>query len=257
VPIKNGGSHSKTNLTTLCADCHSAIHNDGEAPTAAGSTGTGSRLTNYQDVFEIVGTIGELMRNNGKLHVSSNSEEIDNGKLIRWYDEVGHDVRAQIQEIKRKVDGFDPYENADSDHVEHDEFKDVVADLVELILDVCDQFLEVDRLVEKHLQELTMVECAGCGTLHDESNGFCGECGTELPTLSKCAECGEYRSATDQDFCTNCGEELTPYADARLEKIETTKSLRETQKEELAAALDELTSFSSDEVLPLWKRELQ
>jgi hypothetical protein len=34
VPISNGGTHQKSNLKTLCEDCHSAIHNDKMAPTA-------------------------------------------------------------------------------------------------------------------------------------------------------------------------------------------------------------------------------
>lgn len=256
VPIKNGGSHSKTNLTTLCADCHGAIHNDGEAPTTGGVTGTGSKMTNYQDLFKIVSSISDLAENTGRLHHATNSEEFDNGKLIRYYDVKGPKARSKAQDINRKVSRFDPYDNADSDHIEHDEFKDCVADLAEVVVDYSNQFLEVDRLVEKHLQELTTVECPGCTKLHDETNGFCGECGTELPTLSKCAECSEYRSGLDQDFCQSCGEELTAYPESRIQKIETTKSLRESEKEKLAELISDLGDLS-EEVLPLWERELQ
>lgn len=33
VPVRLGGSHKKSNLTPLCPDCHSAVHNDEMAPT--------------------------------------------------------------------------------------------------------------------------------------------------------------------------------------------------------------------------------
>lgn len=34
VPVSAGGSHRRSNLVTLCVDCHNAVHNDGVvAPT--------------------------------------------------------------------------------------------------------------------------------------------------------------------------------------------------------------------------------
>lgn len=35
VPVSNGGSHEVPNLTTVCKDCHDAIHGDVQAPTGA------------------------------------------------------------------------------------------------------------------------------------------------------------------------------------------------------------------------------
>jgi hypothetical protein len=35
VPKSSGGTHSKSNLKTLCKDCHSAVHGDSLAPSAA------------------------------------------------------------------------------------------------------------------------------------------------------------------------------------------------------------------------------
>ena len=35
VPISKGGSHSTSNLKTMCKDCHSAIHGNQMAPTAS------------------------------------------------------------------------------------------------------------------------------------------------------------------------------------------------------------------------------
>lgn len=32
VPVRLGGSHRRTNLTPLCPDCHSAVHNQEMAP---------------------------------------------------------------------------------------------------------------------------------------------------------------------------------------------------------------------------------
>lgn len=53
VPISKGGSHAKTNLSTMCSECHNAIHNDQQAPTAHGTPQSTNRLTNYQDVFKL------------------------------------------------------------------------------------------------------------------------------------------------------------------------------------------------------------
>lgn len=44
VPIKDGGSHKKSNLVTLCTDCHNAVHNGTTAPTA---TESDSGYVNY------------------------------------------------------------------------------------------------------------------------------------------------------------------------------------------------------------------
>lgn len=38
VPISKGGSHSTSNLKTMCKECHGAIHGRGMAPTASSSS---------------------------------------------------------------------------------------------------------------------------------------------------------------------------------------------------------------------------
>lgn len=40
VPLKDGGSNNRSNLTTLCKDCHRAIHSDAQAPTVESAPAT-------------------------------------------------------------------------------------------------------------------------------------------------------------------------------------------------------------------------
>lgn len=255
VPISKGGSHAKTNLSTMCSECHDAIHNDQQAPTAKRTHQSADRLTNYQDVFELTPKISQYVQDNATGHLAVGKDGIGIDQIIGYYETEGESVRADIHEYKRTLSSFDPYDNADSDHVE-DDFKLAVETLIDAYLAFLDEILELDRLMKRYVEELTTVECSGCGIVHPESLAFCGECGTELPVQSKCSECGKTRERTNQNYCQGCGTELHAYPESRLEQIETTKREYENRKASMLDALERASQIASEEVLPLWEREL-
>ncbi|MCU4752645.1 HNH endonuclease [Halobacteria archaeon AArc-curdl1] len=58
VPISDGGSHKKTNLKTLCKDCHNAIHNENlSAPTAGSNEGKGELKEGEGTALAIAATL--------------------------------------------------------------------------------------------------------------------------------------------------------------------------------------------------------
>lgn len=256
VPKSNGGTHSKTNLTTMCSECHGAIHNDAQAPTSVETAQASSHLTNYQDVFELLTSTQEFLQNNGVLHLTAFRDEVGPDQILPNYEQLGKRVREQLHNTKRKASGFDPYDNADSDHVEQ-EFKDVMSEFLDYIIDWCDQYLEVDRLLKKYVQELVNVSCSECGTTNQESDSYCGECGSEIRTLSRCTDCGEFRKEIQQEFCKSCGEELADYPQSRLEQINLTVTRLEEEKRTLDDVMVELSDLMDGKVTPLWKEQLR
>lgn len=255
VPISKGGSHAKTNLSTMCSECHDAIHNDQEAPTAYRMPQTTSELTNYQDVFEILMKISQYITNNAAGHIAVSKDSVDIDQILAYYDTQRESVQTDIHEYKRNIASFDPYDNADSDHVQ-DDFKEEVERLIDVIIVMLDEFLELDRLLVRYVEKLTTVECPGCGVIHSESTEFCGECGTELPVLSICPECGKPRQTTHQNYCQGCGGELNSYPKSWLEQIETTKKEHEKKKESMNDTREQIGQIAEEEVQPLWEREL-
>ncbi|OYR38693.1 HNH endonuclease [Halorubrum sp. Hd13] len=47
VPLKDGGSNKKSNLTTLCKECHNAIHTGADAPTSHSKSSDESEFVKY------------------------------------------------------------------------------------------------------------------------------------------------------------------------------------------------------------------
>lgn len=256
VPISKGGSHAKTNLSTMCSECHDAIHHDQQAPTAYGTPPSTDRMTNYQDLFELAPKLPKYMTNNASGHLAVGKDSVGVDQILGYYESQGESIRGDIHEYKRTLASFDPYDNADSEHVQ-DDFKSAVEDLIDKYISFLDEVLELDRLVTRYVNELTTVECSGCGTVLSETVGFCGECGTELPVLSTCVECGKTRETTQQNFCQGCGTELNSYPESKLEQIETTVREYQKAKDSMFDTLESAAEFSSEEVLPLWERELK
>lgn len=254
VPISKGGSHAKTNLSTMCSECHNAIHNDNQAPTASGTPSSSDRMTNYQDLFKQAGAMAEYLNElGGHLTVSKDSVGLD--QILVYYENQADSARKDIHGFKRDISSFDPYDNADSENVQED-FKSVVETMKDKMLLFIDEVLELDRLLTRFVEELTTVNCSDCGTTHSETTDFCGECGAELPVLSMCPECEKTREDTQQNYCQGCGTGLNSYPDSRLQQIETTQKQHEKAKDSMLDTAEQATDFQTQEVLPLWKREL-
>lgn len=61
VPKSKGGTHRKSNLKTLCKQCHNAIHGNESAPTGVGYNGSSAHDANSISIKkEIVQAINEL-----------------------------------------------------------------------------------------------------------------------------------------------------------------------------------------------------
>jgi rRNA maturation endonuclease Nob1 len=255
VPINKGGSHSKTNLKTMCSQCHNAIHNDSQAPTATGSIQSKERLTGFQDVWEFYSKYFGELKEASTGHMISYRDDVGLRNVIGLYEQDGTRYRKISHKIKRNLSSFDSYDNADSDHV-GDDFKQIFSELLDISNKAIDECLELDRQLQKYVQELTEVECHNCGKIYDESKKFCGECGESLPLISKCGECGRTRDDVNQNFCNNCGSELYDYPEDRLDQIEITVSNLGDQKQVVDDSLENTSTFISEKARPKWEQEL-
>lgn len=255
VPVKNGGSHSQSNLVAMCVDCHNAIHNDKQAPTAHGNTSVSTSVTNYEDIDEFHKYTKWLADQRG-IYVSSNISDISLGLLIQAYQKWGIDVRKRTRELNNQFVKFDPYDNPDSEHVS-DEFKDMVDEYVLVICESFEQILAIDRLLQKYVQEATTVKCSGCGKSQPEEDSFCGECGSEIPVLSMCPNCHTYREEINQEFCKSCGTDLNEYPDTQISQIDMTRDELASKLDELSDLLSEISDIQDNQLMPLWKDELR
>lgn len=61
VPKNNGGSDEVSNLTTVCKQCHNAIHGDSMAPTAESNTEGGSSWFPDHPLAAITGVVSGLV----------------------------------------------------------------------------------------------------------------------------------------------------------------------------------------------------
>lgn len=93
VPKSHGGSHRKSNLVTLCRDCHSAIHNDVLAPTALSSSEQFSGVSELSEERWVDLVIDEL-RNDDEAHAIAESYGFNNCAVCNGSDSLvslGHD----------------------------------------------------------------------------------------------------------------------------------------------------------------------
>lgn len=256
VPKSSGGTHSKSNLTTMCSECHNAIHNDAEAPTTQGRLDTEGEIIDYQNLWELSNSVVDSLFEEGSLHVATPDswKKVDINKIIVHYDDQGKHVRKRVHSTKRSISDFDPYDNYNSEHVD-EEFKELVEEFLEIFLDLLNQFLEIDRLIERYVQQLTTVKCPECTKDHNYTDDFCGNCGCEIPTILACPDCHEIREETQQGFCKNCGGKLNQYPERRLDQIEKTIILIKNEKEKLEDIVDKFTEIA-DRVGPKWKEQI-
>lgn len=255
VPISNGGTHSKTNLKTMCRECHNAIHGDVQAPTASGSLESSEDMKHYTDIISMLSDMVPFLQKVGELHLTACSEKVDIDVVITHYEERSKKVRNEVYRWKRNISSFDTYDNPDSEEVS-EEFKRLFDQYLDITTSFCQQILELDRLLQKYGDELTSVTCSECGKVHDESISFCGDCGNELPVLSKCTECDQQRSNIEQDFCQGCGAELDEYPQTQVEKIHDLVSKFESEKNVLVDDIFDEINSTADEIIPLAEEEL-
>jgi RNA polymerase subunit RPABC4/transcription elongation factor Spt4 len=203
VPKSRGGSHSTSNLITLCDQCHSAVHNKNSA---ARSPRQEDGLVRVQsDVF------GEI----------SDDIIIALPKILRfavkkeWPDEITAElVRKRRNEISSsvlnvnngldKLDQLSPSSRYAEEVIEVD--NRIINIWTETIQNILEKYEEMYKLLKE--AEKSEVTCSECGAVLDTKADFCPECGAEVQTYPSCPGCNEMLDM-DQNYCPGCGESLS------------------------------------------------
>ncbi len=210
VPKSRGGTHDVSNLITLCNQCHKTVHSKNtHAPTAYQEHGQefGHSEPDYGDIADavfddtltIVSAAGELL--------VSTQERLEAGSLdFEDVLEAENELRIGIISTFEHIDQLRSSSalGYPSDLVESAEMCiDEAEELLVIVMTTLD-------LVEECIFDLVdqVTSCPTCGTDVDESDAFCGGCGSDLQEMiPTCPSC-DAEASTEDTFCRSCGEEL-------------------------------------------------
>jgi hypothetical protein len=196
VPKSKGGAHSKSNLVTVCKQCHNAIHGNSYAPTKSGSV-PGQKSGNILDDFKILLTQFCDFRD----HLGSPdwTVTIPLSKV--------NDLRTEAFQIKTNLAGFNIEDAPPLVPDAYLEDAESVLSQEVICLQKTINLLDMNvRLGQEAIAE-NEIFCPDCEASVSPNMSYCSSCGTEIPEWNNCASCGENVDVTDE-FCGNCGAEL-------------------------------------------------
>lgn len=207
VPKSKGGSHKKSNLVTLCRECHGAIHGSRDAPTTNLYNSRTSKATVKKNLIEILNELIEVeKKSNTSLDMITNMIDPTNKSefLPEKYLEERSNVVQDMLMIKL-VSSI--YHSNIKNRVE----KEMAGDLNRIINSAQESIgnklsiiTEVDKMISEF--EDRNRECSKCGHPINDKSNFCKECGKEIVREKSCEECGQ-RLDEDTNFCPKCGTE--------------------------------------------------
>jgi len=213
VPKSRGGTHDMSNLITLCSQCHKTVHSKNtHAPTGYQEHEQEFTHSNpdfgdladsiLDDTYTIVSGAGSLL--------ISTSNNLDQGSLeFEEVSEVQNELRIAIISTYEHIDLLRSSSTLD--------YSSDLVNAVEMCVDEAEKTLIVVMntldLIEECIFDLfdQVTSCPSCGTSIEESDAFCGGCGSNLSEMiPSCPECNNEVSIEDE-FCRKCGEELSSH----------------------------------------------
>ncbi|MFC7177851.1 HNH endonuclease [Halosegnis marinus] len=236
VPKSNGGTHKRSNLKTMCSECHKAIHGDVMAPApddVLPSNTDSIRITNAQELVNLVSeTINLYKELRSHPVISGNGVTIEGSVDDDWIEEITRkrtilsEYTTLSYDSPRRQDAVDTLQQATAQHLY------LMTDVVACISD----FYDVAQ----------GLACPDCGSDASVDADFCGDCGASLPTVWECPDCGRGLNTFHNDFCTYCGSELDTMPSEKAEDFDTTiKNIEaaidqaDAKSEEISTAFDQ------------------
>lgn len=210
VPKSKGGTHKRSNLISVCRDCHNAIHGDSQAPTSTNRSSTiSSERELYASLVDVLESVAECeAKSNDALDRLINQlEAVGDGYdfTVEEYTSIRYGVIKQAFHIKEKID---QYESTTRKYLDKDAQTDIDA-----YIDAAWDSIQAKINVIGHVDDLFMeftdrdIECTGCGEIVESGAQYCNNCGKDLKLEHVCSSCGSSLDAED-NFCTNCGSEV-------------------------------------------------
>lgn len=206
VPKSKGGTHQRSNLVTVCKDCHNAIHGDSSAPTS-NRTPQGKEFA-----LAVVKNISNI----------ANSDEASNEAVNRLYElfskagEGKQFMTDEYETIRYEIikhafntkESIETYQSQIRPHLSHDAQTDIDS-YVEATWDSIQAKVSVTGHSDDLLMEFANreIKCAECGEVVNPDAKFCKHCGDEIELIPECESCGNELDP-QSNFCSQCGTEV-------------------------------------------------
>lgn len=186
VPKAQGGTHQKSNLITVCKNCHNSIHGNKPAPTANGVLSSSSNKP-LLDATKTLNQKSQQLSNfcaqefNPALEDFSQQNNTENAeRLVK----LTHKYINYIFELKKASKNVDDAES-EAHHNLSQEYINKTVELAHLEMNKVSAHIElIDSLYVASDDFSESIEtCPECGSSVDDSDSFCSGCGADISDI--------------------------------------------------------------------------
>lgn len=223
VPKSKGGSHSLSNLVSLCDDCHSRIHPHMESSPARSQ----QILRKSQYDSKLISVLSNIDAVAEQLHTQINRCAIPNKgeelfQVYQSYDSLATQLRQTVLEITDTIERIEAGrpEHLSERRVDFDD--ELTADGLELLSAILSTLEHMRSAYEELVDEY--LSCPDCGNTIRPHMRYCNNCGQFLESITVCGRCQTTVDPLDHS-CGLCGMRLRvtntdPLAEAeRIERM--------------------------------------
>lgn len=209
VPKSKGGTHKRSNLISLCRDCHNAIHGDSQAPTSINNSSVSTQEEFLRSLVNILENISDSeARSTDSLdRLITQLENAANGRsfTVEEYSSIRYNIIKQAFHVKQNVEKYDK----DMRNYLSKDGQSDIDDLIDAVWDSIQAQINVVGHVDNLLMEFSDrdIICDACGEHVDNDAKYCNNCGKELQLTLMCDSCGSELDSSD-NFCPDCGSEV-------------------------------------------------
>lgn len=220
VPKANGGTHEKSNLITVCNECHQSIHGNKTAPSSQPSSASDiqipSEINDAEDLYKTVQALGQFSDPDGDMYALKQVMAQDIYWAHQHEDSISYSIKSDILNTKSTLS------NTNFTHSDREVQETIRSHIPELI-ECLGLLIEYVNGIKKYHKLTKSIRCPSCSSMQDASSQFCGDCGEELPIIWNCPKCGDNLDTINNEFCTSCGEPVPDFPENQLQELEEIK----------------------------------
>lgn len=235
VPKSQGGSHDKSNLISVCEDCHHAIHGDKEAP-KGNNTGNvqKSGIDDVRDLQQFIESLHKLTQETNALitiFADPDESEPDRTVIDRDWKETVREKKQKLIKLKYQANNINISPSRLRSGLDTSsstsEISDGLNEISRSTVQVIGSLIQSHSVIEEYIDCLSEKQCSNCGDIQNHSADFCTSCGDSLQQVWNCSDCDSEIEDLDIDYCPSCGGEYAGMSESKMdEKRELLESLR-------------------------------
>jgi len=240
VPKSRGGTHSTSNLISLCSECHNTVHSKSKQAPAPHQQSVGESFEYGQLSDAIVEDIATIASSITEVATVTESRDASLNQEVDELEMTAIELRPLIMQVTDAIETLDTVSSSNypRELVRHDKktFESATEYMILGLEWMESRSNQIGSLVED------MYSCPECdGAVDVEEQEYCSNCGAKLQLGPNCPGCGEEVLGTD-DFCSSCGESLDDIEDERGvgKKVEEIMNDIESKEEMLIKKTDNM-----------------